>query len=283
MGLRRYPSKNNTGLFTAGVFLLTVIISTPSVATSVFLPSVKETQPAPNQIIETPGDEIRTGGKKPIFDDKTPEDDPEKENDPGTSPSFAGGGLFASIYAGVAMPRDEDQHIRSSAFGVVAESTEQNVGFDTSITSGVRLGYWFKSGLWIGTAMDVSYFQLDGDRKNITVYPISSLLLLRMPNHRFQPYIGIGPALFISKMTFSVDLSPLSAGGTEYFKDTSCDLGLDTRAGLAIDIYKNIAIFAEYRFTRYSAKYTDRISNVGVDIDMNAHTHHIVFGISYRL
>ena len=283
MGLRKCPSKHHTGLLSAIVLLLTVLISTMPTAISSSVASAEETEASQTHPIETSGNGFCAGGEMKILDNKTPEDDSWKEKNPSTPLSLAGGGLFAGFYFGGAIPGDGDQHIRSSAFGVVAQSTEKNVNYDTSITLGFRLGYWFKSRLWLGTAMDVSYFQVDSDRKDITVYPVSGLLLLRMPNYRFQPYIGIGPAFFISKIRFSVDLSPLSSGGTGYFEDTSCDLGLDTRAGFAMDIDNKTAIFAEYRFTRYSAKYTDFISDVTVDLDMNTHTHHIFIGISYRL
>ena len=283
MGLRKCPSKHHAGLLSAVVLLLTVLISTPPTAFSSSVLSAEETETSQNQTIEASGNGYCAGGEMKILDKKMPEDDSREEKNSSTSLSLAGGGLFADYYFGGAIPGDGDQHIRSSAFGVVARSIEKNVNYDTSITLGFRLGYWFKSRLWLGTAMDVSYFQVDSERKDISVYPVSGLLLLRMPNYRFQPYIGIGPALFISKMRFSVDLSPLSSGDTGYFEDTSCDLGLDTRAGFAMDIDKNTAIFAEYRLTRYSAKYTDCISDVKVDLDMNTHTHHIFIGISYRL
>ena len=283
MGLRKCPSKHHKGLLSAIVLLLTVLISTLPTAIFSSVASAEETEAAQNQTIETSGNGFCAGGEMKILDNKTPEDDSWKEKNSSIPSSLARGGLFADFYFGGAIPGDGDQHIRSSAFGVVAQSTEKNVNYDTSITLGFRLGYWFKSRLWLGTAMDVSYFQVDSDRKDITVYPVSGLLLLRMPNYRFQPYIGIGPAFFISKMRFSVDLNPLSSGDTGYFEDTSCDLGLDTRAGFAMDIDNNTAIFAEYRLTRYSPKYTDCISNVMVDLDMDTHTHHVFIGISYRL
>ncbi len=252
MGFKMPPSEKVRHL-TAGIMLFTIFTLTPAVAISERL---------------LPG--------------KDSEDAPAVEVDAGTSPSFAGGGLFAGIYLGAALPQDEDQHIRASGFGVVAESTDRNVNFDASITSGVRVGYWSKRRLWLGVAMDVSYFQMDSHRKDISVYPVSALLMFRLPNRRFQPYMGIGPALFINKMAFSIDLSGLSSGMTGNFNDTSYDVGLDTRAGFAIDFYRNTGLFAEYRFTHYSDKFTDRIANVKVDVDTNSNTHHIIIGISYR-
>jgi opacity protein-like surface antigen len=197
-------------------------------------------------------------------------------------PTLARGGMFADVYFGASMPQDEDLHMRSSAFGVVAESTDADVNYDASFTFGARVGYWSKSRLWLGFAMDVSYFKMDSDKKDITLYPISTLFMLRLPKHRFQPYVGIGPALFFSKMKFTVDLSELSSGGTGTFDDTSFDVGLDTRAGLAVAWYRNTGIFAEYRFTHHSAEYNDTLAGVKVDVETDSNTHHLMVGISYR-
>ena len=79
-------------------------------------------------------------------------------------PTLARGGVFADIYFGTSMPQDEDLYMLASAFDVVAESIDEDVDYKNSFTSGVRVGYWSKSRLWLGLALDVSYFKMDSDK-----------------------------------------------------------------------------------------------------------------------
>ncbi len=208
---------------------------------------------------------------------------PSQEEAKSIWPALARGGMFACIYFGASMPQDEDLHMRSSAFGVIAESVDADVNYDASLTSGARVGYWSKSRLWLGFATDVSYFKMDSDKKDISIYPISTLLMFRLQKRRFQPYVGIGPALFISKMNFTIDLSEFSAGGTGTFNNTSFDVGLDTRVGLEVARHGNSGLFAEYRFTRHRAEYEDTLAGVNVNIKTDSNTHHLLVGIFYRL
>lgn len=292
------------------ITILIVFISTPAMAVPITLPSDQVMELTPDQLellkqqpdihftlqlpkeatagttfIELPdalGGGFIVGSQKQLVAGLIAAGALSQEEAKRIRPTLARGGMFADVYFGASMPQDEDLHMRSSAFGVVAESTDADVNYDASFTSGARVGYWSKSRLWLGFAMDVSYFKMDSDKKDITLYPISTLLMLRLPKRRFQPYVGIGPALFVSKMKFTVDLSELSSGGTGTFDDTSFDVGLDTRAGLAVAWYRNTGIFAEYRFTHHSAEYNDTLAGVKVDIETDSNTHHLMVGISYR-
>lgn len=292
------------------IIILIVFISTPAMAVPIILPSGQAVELTPDQLellkqqpdihftlqipkeatagttfIELPdalGGGFIVGSQKQLVAGLIAAGALSQEAAKRIRPTLARGGMFADVYFGASMPQDEDLHMRSSAFGVVAESTDADVNYDASFTSGARVGYWSKSRLWLGFAMDVSYFRMDSDKKDITLYPISTLLMLRLPKRRFQPYVGIGPALFVSKMKFDVDLSELSSGGTGTFDDTSFDVGLDTRAGLALAWYRNTGIFAEYRFTHHSAEYNDTLAGVKVDVETDSNTHHLMVGISYR-
>ena len=292
------------------IIILIVFISTPAMAVSITLPSGQVMELTPDQpellkqqpdihftlqlpegamagstFIELPdalGGGFIVGSQRQLVAGLIAIGALSQEEAKSIRATLARGGMFADIYFGASMPQDEDLHMRSSAFGVVAGSTDANVNYDASFTSGARVGYWFKSRLWLGFAMDVSYFEMDSDKKDITLYPISTLLMLRLPKRRFQPYVGIGPALFVSKMKFTVDLSELSSGGTGTFNDTSFDVGLDARAGLAVAWYGNTGIFAEYRFTHHSAEFDDTLAGVKVDVETDSNTHHLMVGISYR-
>jgi len=310
MKLGMHKSEGRGKHSVAMIIILIVFMSAPAMAVPITLPSGQVMELTPDQLellkqqpdihftlqlpeeatagstfIELPealGGGFIVGSQKQLVAGLIAAGALSQEKAKGIRPTLARGGLFVDLYFGASMPQDEDLHMRSSAFGVIAESTDANVNYDASFTTGARVGYWSKKRLWLGLAMDVSYYKMDSDKKDITLYPISTLLMLRLPKRRFQPYVGIGPAIFVSKMKFSVDLSQLSSGGTETFNDTTFDLGLDTRAGLAVAVYGNTAIFAEYRFTHHSIEFDDYLAGVKVDVATDPNTHHFMAGISYR-
>src|SRR5438067_12820057 len=140
------------------------------------------------------------------------------------APAFAEG--FIDFYVGSAMARDSDVTVRTPGF-----SLKERVDWDTSITAGARFGVWFESLDWLGLALDGSFFRPDRD---LTVYPVSLLLMLRVPllrdesvpHGRLQPYIAAGPGLFISHLDGRI------AESGEDVEAVSGDAGLDVRGGL---------------------------------------------------
>ena len=117
---------------------------------------------------------------------------------------------------------------------------------------GIQGGYWLESVPWLGGAVDVSYFQADGDNVDITVIPSSLLVMLRwplltsdeFPKGRLQPYMGVGPSFFYLEST--ADFTPTIS---RKLRDAALDVGLDVRSGLAWQFHKHFALFTEYRFS----------------------------------
>ncbi|MFQ5896466.1 MAG: outer membrane protein [Nitrospinota bacterium] len=193
---------------------------------------------------------------------------------------------FGDLYLGGAFTMDEDVTVRGLGLSV-----KEEVDFDTSFTLGGRIGYWFEGSPSFGIALDVSFFQPDGEDTgidaDITVVPISALLMLRFPlqtseefpKGRLQPYLGVGPGLFITKVEQDVTLDSVVVGD---FSDRTTDLGLDARAGLAWLFQKNFAIFAEYRFTHVEPEVKDNVAGVTVEAETDLDTHYFLVGISYR-
>ena len=191
-------------------------------------------------------------------------------------PVYAEG--FIDFYVGAAITRDSDQKVSTPGFSLTT-----TVEWDTSVTAGGRFGFWFESLEWVGLALDASFFRPD---KDITVFPVSALAMLRLPllkdkdkgfsHGRLQPYIAAGPGLFISRAdgSFGTGLGSVS--------DTSVDLGVDVRGGLAFLITKNIAAFAEYRFTHVKPEFGFDIAGVKFKTETTLDTHHILGGVGFR-
>jgi opacity protein-like surface antigen len=190
----------------------------------------------------------------------------------------------------------------------VSSSSTAREDFATSPSVGGRAGYWFESEPWFGLAATVSYFQPDvrpkgvenAERADLTVVPLSLLLMARasllttkeFPHGQLQPYIGVGPGLFISHV--SGKLAP----GEPDFSDTSTDLGLDFRLGLAWQFAAHFALFGEYAYTHvsptFSSTHTESVNvpvpggtintdaSVRRETETDIGTHRFLAGLSYR-
>jgi len=203
----------------------------------------------------------------------------------GMASSLATAENFVAIYGGVAMPSNENVNVSGSSGGLALKTSEE-VSFDDSFTVGGRLGYWHTEANpsmdYVGVALDVSYFKTKADDFDTEIYvvPVTILIMLRYQGKTFQPYLGIGGGAFISDVKQDVDLSFIGLG-TSTVSDTSIDPGFDARAGLAIKVYKNIAVFGEGRYTYFEAGYKDTVSGVRVKVQTDSDVFYFLGGLSY--
>jgi opacity protein-like surface antigen len=190
------------------------------------------------------------------------------------------GGLFVEIYGGAAIPQNEKLKATSSA-GPLTDKTSETVNYDDSFAVGGRVGYWSKIEPYLGAAVDASYYQPEADGIDLNVFSVTVLAMFRYPIGKFQPYLGIGGGLFITDGDIDIRLG----GQPRTVSDTSYDAGFDGRAGLAYQFHPNIAVFGEYRFTYYSAKFKDSFSgalDTDVKVKSDYNTHFLLVGVSYR-
>src|SRR3989304_8824271 len=167
---------------------------------------------------------------------------------------------WIDLFVGAAIPRDRDIEDKSS-LGVTF--SVRDVEFDRSVSFGGRLGWWTNSLPWLGLAVDAFHFSPDVNRQtrtatilgqaltggveaiDIGVTVIGLNLMARAPlsvssefkNGRVQPYVGAGPAVFITNVNDKGNFNP----SDQDERDTS--IGLDAKAGLKIFLNKTVAVF----------------------------------------
>jgi opacity protein-like surface antigen len=184
---------------------------------------------------------------------------------------------FGDAYLGPAVTPSST--LTFTAFG---EEQKQNLGGRSSPSFGLRFGRWLDNMQWpwLGVALDVSYFRPAIDVQTV---PISLLLMARypllkdeeFPIGRLQPYVALGPGLFISNVSGTL--------GFQEADDTTRDIGLDVRVGAAYLIDGPWAAFTEYRFTHFSPSFDVKTFGGGTASSSTTfNTHHVVLGISYR-
>jgi opacity protein-like surface antigen len=199
-------------------------------------------------------------------------------------PTPAKGEWFGDLYVGEAST--EDGEITRFASGTTVTERQD---FGSSFIIGLRVGNWLENIPWLGFAIDYSIFRANIDHEDVFISPVSFLAMVRMqlikgtafPRGRLQPYLGIGPGLFYSEMnSFSpAPWGPLEKAGDP---DTSIDLGLDFRVGLAWSITHNLALFGEYRFSTVEPEFEENVYGVSENMETKLATHHWLAGISCR-
>jgi opacity protein-like surface antigen len=184
---------------------------------------------------------------------------------------------FGDLYLGGAFTQSHDLTANFTGFGIPTANTGLDVHFDASVVGGGRFGYWFNVAPY-GFGLEVSHFQpnispqtnaftsngvrlgtIRIDTVKLSVTEISFDLMLRWPgliaspqyqNGRLQPYVSLGPAVFIATANDSTNFGPPN-------DQTKTDRSVGLKAGIGTTwlITQNMGVFGEYRFTHFSPEF----------------------------
>ena len=121
------------------------------------------------------------------------------------APSLATAELYADSGLDLRIPENEELELH---FSILYEDTDLMHTNDASYNSyDEQLGYWFEDIPWLGIASEAPLLQPDEQDQGTSIEadtnfdPLSGFLLLRYPNGRLQPFVGIGPTLFVSDLS----------------------------------------------------------------------------------
>lgn len=213
---------------------------------------------------------------------------------------------FADLYGGAGFTQKHD--VDNNAPDIGATLTLRDVKFDTEAVLGGRVGYWLDFFHFIGFGLDVSHlFGPDVARQtrtvdvcvsgvcgsgrgtfnnvdlNVTTIGFDAMFRLpllksqQFPHGQLQPYLTVGPALFIAHAKDSDNFSPSGQS------DTDKSVGVKVGAGATWLFTKNIGVFGEYRFTHFKPEFEFNDAVVGqTTLKTTLDTHSILGGISFR-
>ncbi|MGH7312676.1 MAG: outer membrane protein [Candidatus Rokuibacteriota bacterium] len=231
--------------------------------------------------------------------------------------------LYLAVFGGTAFTESKTTETRldlTSPLGTVTvlDGTFTEVDFHDSLLVGAKLGYFFTRPLLggqFGSELDVSYTEPHASRQTVTfsgtmfgaptttdmsiqsvrfeVFTVALNLLYRLPlltsaeypHGRLQPYIGAGAGAFIA--TMYTRTSPFDSNTRIH--DTDVQPGVQALGGLKFFVFRNVAVFAEYRFAQtdeftFDFKATGTVGGVPMTETARDRSdltqHHAAFGLA---
>ena len=199
---------------------------------------------------------------------------------------------FGDVFVGATFTQSHDVRLNG---GPAGGGTFPDVDFDTGLSWGGRFGHYFEALPFLGVAVDLLNFSADISRSSgagagsfdVSTTAVALDLMLRLPLFKtadapkglVQPYIGVGVPLFITTVT---------PRNTTVFRnhqsDTDVTVGYSAAAGIAFQVYANLAVFAEYRFNhvRVDADLENSVSASNGTFRTDLNSHSTLIGLSAR-
>jgi opacity protein-like surface antigen len=143
-----------------------------------------------------------------------------------------------------------------------------------SLMLGAKLGHYFSREKWIGIETGLSFANphikegsltlsnstgsasgtFGGVHQRMIIWDVATLMF-RYPGNRFQPYVGVGPALFLAKLS-----GPDAPPG-----QSATMIGLNAELGARYYITRNWALFGEGQYHRARLGYISNDNNDAAD------------------
>src|SRR5215210_5430555 len=187
-------------------------------------------------------------------------------------PSIGFAEWYADLYTGAVFTNRTDLTI-SSSLGTT--TTYHDLYVNNTWTAGGRGGYWLDKMDWLGFGLDLFLFHLKAPNQSAQVtgsgaassaladWSLPALgigfdvLRVRAPlfrteefvHGRLQPFLSIGPALFVTWAGQNRNVQPSGQQGTDVA------LGFKADAGFTALLTQWIGLFAEYRFTHFTSNF----------------------------
>jgi opacity protein-like surface antigen len=143
-----------------------------------------------------------------------------------------------------------------------------------SLMLGAKLGHYFSRARWIGIESGISFANphikegvltlsnsngsasgtFSGIHQRMIIWDMATLMF-RYPGYRLQPYVGVGPALFLAKLS-----GPDAPPG-----QSATMIGLNAELGARYYITRSWALFGEGQYHRARLGYISNDDNAAAD------------------
>ncbi len=184
---------------------------------------------------------------------------------------------YAETYAagqlGMTFPQAlKNGEVTQDGLGGLTISSDQPL--KNSLMLGAKFGHYFSQAKWIGIESGLSFANphikegnltlsnsngsasgtFSGVHQRMIIWDMATLMF-RYPGYRLQPYAGIGPALFLAKLS-----GPDAPPG-----QSATSIGFNVEGGLRYYMTRNWALFGEGQYHRARVGYISNDSDPNAD------------------
>lgn len=188
-----------------------------------------------------------------------------------------GSQIIIDVYAGPTLTQSSDLGIDTTISGRLVKGTYSDVSYKSGVSFGGRAGWWFSQ--YAGVGFDALVQKIETKEQTTTLtlesaglptvtgvvrmreaagtfssVVLSPTLLLRIPFKRVEPYIGIGPGVFLNKYKET---------GVE---ESGTNIGLTAPVGVKVVVLEKrkvgLALMAESRIAYNPFKVSFRNSEI---------------------
>lgn len=184
--------------------------------------------------------------------------------------------------------------------GQLFRGASTQIGMKESLAYGVKFGHYFERWAWLGVEAEVltstphvmaGTIAIDtksssvgtfreaqsGVHLRMTTGAVS--LLVRYPGLRWQPYVGLGPAVFWGRARGTGLSCDHRCLGPEV-ASTSVTPGWTAQAGVRYLVTPQLGVFAEWKYQSTTAQF-DQVRSLS-HLDLSYDAHLLVAGLSYH-
>lgn len=218
--------------------------------------------------------------------------------------TFPGNGLSNGDLTSTSAP------LPTGTLNIPDGTTVSDQSLKTSFMFGGKIGHYFSRARWIGIEAEVFYSNPHIKQQNITFrtdnpitftpsgggpittfppgeFPVGVVpgvnfhvltiaplnLMLRYPGNRLQPYIGVGPGIFIARLK---DPSVTQGDNSQ----SSTKLGLNTLIGVRYFLARHVSAFAEGKYNYVRFNFEENPNFFGFNATYSP--INVAFGVSYH-
>lgn len=201
-------------------------------------------------------------------------------------PQSAQAESYVAGQIGYTFPADlSSGHTTTPGYPLLALS---DIALKDAVMYGGKIGHYFLAARWLGVELDIynstphlkaqmTTFSRPGSSATIPlsgayqrVLTIAPNVMLRYPGKRVQPYLGIGPGIFLGR------IKDPETGETQ----SSTRVGLNALVGVKYFVTPQVSVFTEGKINYAKFSYSDEPNLFG--FTATYFTQHITFGVGYH-
>lgn len=175
-------------------------------------------------------------------------------------------------------------------------TTASNIDLKNSVLYGLKLGHYFTVMPWLGVEVETYITTPHVPQQGLTLTSpglgqipvtqqgatnrlvvVAPTLLARYRAGMVEPYIGVGPGVFLLHTARRPDV-----GSSPPYSQSSTSVGLHTQVGLRTYVTTHFSLFGEWKYNYFRAHLSGQAAGSYFGYSADVRLHHFVFGVGYH-